>query len=219
MPPNQKMEKALREQGFNLIAGVDEVGVGSLAGPVLAAAVLFPKKIKTKGINDSKILSPAKRNKLFKVILKEAISVGIGIVDWETIDKINILKASHLAMRLAIESLKPKPEYILVDGKYPIKVKFPQLQLCGGDLKCTSIAAASIVAKVLRDKIMDGFDGIFQDYGFNKNKGYGTRLHLDNIKRFGPCPIHRQSYLPVKHALKFQLPLDFERNALYNFFK
>jgi len=219
MPPNQRMENSLRVQGFNLIAGVDEVGVGSLAGPVLAAAVIFSATIKTKNIDDSKKLSAAKRNELFSKILREALSIGVGIVDWKTIDRLNILKASHLAMRLAIDALKPVPEYVLVDGKYPIKIKIPQLQLCGGDSKCTSIAAASIVAKVLRDKIMVEFDRMFSGYGFKYNKGYGTRTHLNDLKRFGPCPIHRRSYLPVKCALKIHNPLDFEREALYNLYK
>ena len=205
MPPDLRMEKALRKQGFKLIAGVDEVGVGPLAGPVLAAAIILPEKIKTKGIDDSKKLSPQKRSELFKSIIDEAVSVGVGIVDRETIDQINILRASHLALRLAVESLTIKPEYILVDGKYPIKIKTPQLQLCGGDRKCTSIAAASIVAKVLRDKIMDEYDKFFPQFGFCKNKGYGTKFHLDNLKQFGPCPIHRFSFLPVRNAFKLKL--------------
>ena len=202
MPPNQKMERILRDQGFTLIAGVDEVGVGSLAGPVLAAAVILPAKIKVKGIDDSKKLTAKKRNELFHEITGAAVSIGIGIVDWETIDRINILRASHLAMREAVAALEPKPEYLLIDGKYPIKHPLPQLQLCGGDRKCTSIAAASIIAKVLRDRIMELYGDFFPEYGFRSHKGYGTKAHLAALKRHGPSRIHRHSYLPVVNALK-----------------
>ena len=204
MPPNRKYEKYFQRQGFELIAGLDEVGVGSLAGPVLAAAVILTPKAKIPSLNDSKKLSAKQREKLFPLILRKALGIGIGIVDWGLIDRINILKASHLAMQLAAEALKPRPDFLLIDGKYPIKSPLPQLSLCGGDGRCTSIAAASVVAKVIRDRIMEKFGRLFPRYGFIRNKGYGTREHLCRLNKFGPCPIHRRSYLPVS-----QIPLDF----------
>lgn len=209
MPPNRKYEKYFQRQGVELIAGLDEVGVGSLAGPVLAAAVILHPKAKIPGLNDSKKLSAQQREKLFPLIIKQALGIGVGIVDWGLIDRINILKASHLAMRLAAEVLKPRPEFLLIDGKYPIKSPLPQLSLCGGDLRCVSIAAASVVAKVIRDRIMRRFDQMFPAYDFKKNAGYGTRRHLKQLKNNGPCLIHRRSYLPVSQIL-----LDFEPRPL-----
>ncbi|MFA4966867.1 MAG: ribonuclease HII [Candidatus Margulisiibacteriota bacterium] len=209
MPPNQRLERLLQKDGYKLIAGVDEVGVGSLAGPVLAAAVILPQKAKIPGLNDSKKLSAKKREILFKIILKRSIAIGVGIVDWETIDRLNILNASHLAMELAVDALSPAPQFLLIDGRYKIKSSFPQIPLCKGESKCSAIAAASIIAKVSRDKIMMEFDRMFPNYGFSLHKGYGTRRHLNNLYKFGACRIHRQSYLPVKQSRVIHIPLDF----------
>jgi len=200
--PNQKFEETLHQEGYWHIAGVDEVGVGSLAGPVLAAAVILPRKTRITGIKDSKKLSAQQRNILFKEIEMEAIAIGVGIVDEKIIDEINILKASQLAMKIAIESLEIKPEYLLIDGRNKIEIDLPQQPIIKGDNKCISIAAASIIAKVIRDKIMDNFSLSLATYGFQKNKGYGTQSHLAALLKYGPSPIHRQSYAPVISSLK-----------------
>jgi len=216
MPPDRKYEKYFQKQGFELIAGVDEVGVGPLAGPVLAAAVILPSDQRIKGLNDSKKLSARQRAGLFTLILKQARGIGVGIVDHRLIDRINILKASHLAMRLAVEALKPAPDLLLIDGKYPLKKNLPQLALRGGDGRCSSIAAASIVAKVLRDRIMGEFDKHFPRYGFGQHKGYGTPAHLKRILKYGPCPIHRRSYNPVQRSAESHKRLDIQQLSLYN---
>lgn len=197
--PNQKIEFLLKKRGFSYIAGVDEAGRGPLAGPVVAAAIILPFNHKIKGIDDSKKLSPNKRVSLFEILQKEAISIGVGIVDAKTIDKINILRASLLAMKLAAESLNPAPKFLLIDGNYGIQTDIPQKYIIKGDLKCTSIAAAGIIAKVLRDKMMEEYDKSFPHYGFKLHKGYGTKKHIDKILQFGACEIHRQSFDPVKH--------------------
>ena len=209
MPPNQRLERSLQKNGYKLIAGIDEVGVGSLAGPVVAAAVVLPPLSKIPGLDDSKKLSAKKRNILFKIILKRSIAIGIGIVDWETIDRLNILNASHLAMKLAVDALSPAPQFLLIDGRYKIASSFPQVPICKGESKCSAIAAASIIAKVARDRIMENFDQTYPNYGFRAHKGYGTKKHLRTLNKFGACAIHRQSYLPVKRSLKVHIPLDF----------
>ena len=209
MPPTQRLERSLQKDGYKLIAGIDEVGVGSLAGPVLAAAVILPTRPKIPGLDDSKKLSAKKRNVLFEIIVKCSIAIGVGIVDWKTIDQLNILNASHLAMKLAVDALFPAPQFLLIDGRYKIESSFPQLPVCKGESKCSAIAAASIIAKVARDKIMDNFDQTFPDYGFKSHKGYGTKEHLRTLNIFGACLIHRQSYFPVKHSSIMHIPLDF----------
>ncbi len=211
MPPSRKLENYFHKKGFNFIAGLDEVGVGSLAGPVLAAAAIFPRRIKIKGIDDSKRLSVNLRNKLFKKIVKSALGIGIGIVDEKIIDKINILHASHLAMQLALCAIRPRPDFVMIDGKYSIKTSIPQVSLKGGDAKCTNIAAASIIAKVIRDKIMDKFDLRYPRYKFKCHKGYGTKKHMKMINSLGPSPIHRRSYSPVRTFYESQIPLDFKQ--------
>lgn len=192
-------------RGFSNIAGIDEVGRGALAGPVVAAAVVLPpvKSLKKlKEIKDSKLVSPGKRSVLFNVIEEEALSVGIGIVDSKTIDLINIFNATKQAMRYAIERLAFVPDYLLVDG-FPIsKVNIPQKGIIKGDRTCLSIACASIIAKVTRDKIMIELDRVYQGYQFNKHKGYGTSVHLSKLNNLGPSPVHRFSFAPVRQTMR-----------------
>jgi ribonuclease HII len=189
-----EIERALWTQGIGLIAGVDEAGRGPLAGPVVAAAVIFPKECIIQGVDDSKKLSAGKRDDLFPLIVQQAIGFGVGIIDNSTIDRINILQATHLAMRKALENLMVKPEYVIVDGN-----SFQHETLCfqniiGGDAKSHTIAAASIIAKVTRDRLMCELDARFPQYGFAQHKGYGTRQHIEAIRMYGLCEIHRKSF-------------------------
>ena len=190
-----KYENNYYNKGLEYIAGVDEAGRGPLAGPVVAAAVILPKDAVILGINDSKKLSLIKREELFEIINKEALSISIGIIDPQTIDRINILQATFKAMRKAIDGLSIRPDMILVDGNNSITdISIPQKKIIKGDQKSISIAAAAIVAKVTRDRLMDEFHKLYNDYGFNKHKGYGTKEHIEAIKKYGLCPIHRLSF-------------------------
>lgn len=182
-------------KGYKVIAGIDEVGRGPLAGPVVACAVILPKDCSILGINDSKKLSPSKREELFDIIHKEAISIGIGIVDPHTIDEMNILQATYKAMKIAIEQLEIVPEMLLIDGNNNLpNISIPQQKIVGGDGKSISIAAASIIAKVTRDRLMDAYHELYPDYDFLRNKGYGTEIHIKAIQQKGLCPIHRRSF-------------------------
>lgn len=193
-----KYEKKLWKKGFSLIAGVDEVGRGPLAGPIVAAAVVLPPKVKLPGLNDSKLLSPEKREELFVLIKKAALSIGIAKVSHKLIDKINIHQANLLAMKLAVEALSIIPDYLLIDGgRNKLDLSIPQMGISGGDRKCASIAAASIIAKVTRDRLMVRYHKKYPEYGFAQHKGYGTRLHVRKLLKHGPCPIHRISFAPV----------------------
>ena len=187
-------EEALRAEGATLIAGVDEVGRGALAGPVIAAAVILPEDSFIDGVRDSKKLSPAKREKIFTAIEGIAISIGVGSVNARMVDKINILQATYLAMRQAVSRLSPAPDYLLVDGFRVPEIEVPQLPLLKGDSMSISIAAASIIAKVIRDKIMIEEGNLYPHYGFLKHKGYGTKEHYKAIATYGLCPIHRRSF-------------------------
>ncbi|HQD51072.1 MAG TPA: ribonuclease HII [Defluviitaleaceae bacterium] len=188
-------EKYYYQKGVKYIAGIDEAGRGPLAGPVVAAAVILPKDCFIMGINDSKKLSLIKREELFEIINKKALSIGIGIVDPQTIDRINILQATFEAMKKALNALSLKPELVLVDGNQNIPdISVPQEDIIKGDQKSISVAAAAIVAKVTRDRIMDKFHELYSEYGFNKHKGYGTKEHIEAIKKYGLCPIHRESF-------------------------
>ena len=185
----------------SLICGVDEVGRGSLAGPVTSAAVVFEKGVYVAGVTDSKKLSPNRRLKLFPEILEKSVSVGIGYVDSFLIDSWGIDYSVTLAMYRAVTSLSVMPDWILVDG-YPIPLlPFSQTAIKGGDGLSHAVGAASIVAKVLRDRAMEFFDIIFPKYGFAKHKGYGTLSHIQNIKEYGPTSIHRKSFSPLKELL------------------
>jgi ribonuclease HII len=187
-------EKHARQEGYNLIAGVDEAGRGPLAGPVVAAAVIFPPGYSNNQINDSKQLSARKREKLYDVITKDAVAVGVGVTDTDTIDRINILQASLMAMREAVLELFSPPDFILIDGLHKISLNTPQMSIIKGDTLSISIAAASIIAKVSRDRIMEIYHRQFPRYNFLHNKGYGTREHRLAIKEFGLCKIHRKSF-------------------------
>lgn len=195
-------EKRLWEKSFNFVAGLDEAGRGPLAGPVVAAAVVFPQDIKLPGLADSKKLSPRIREKLYCQIMGKAVAVGIGSVGHGMIDRINILRANLLAMKKAIEDLPVMPDFILVDGgRYKLEVSIPQAAIAGGDGKCFSIAAASIIAKVTRDRIMLRYHQKYPAYRFDLHKGYGTRKHFRILKKIGPCPIHRKTFFPVKELI------------------
>jgi len=187
-------EKNAYKEGYQFIAGVDEAGRGPLAGPVVAAAVVFPSDYSNSDIKDSKKISSSQRNKLFDVIEKEAVAVGVRVIDSDVIDHCNILQATLRAMREAVLELSISPDYILVDGLHSIPILTPQKTIVKGDSLSISIAAASIVAKVSRDRIMEIYHRQFPQYNFQKNKGYGTKEHLDAIRQFGICKIHRKSF-------------------------
>lgn len=190
-----KFENDLFKLNYNLIAGVDEAGRGPLAGPVVAAAVILPKNKLIFGINDSKKISEKKRDELFKIINEVAISIGIGIVDNYIIDEINILNATKLAMKKAILSLKIKPDFLLIDALNLTDINIKQKNIIKGDSLSISIAAASIIAKVTRDRIVNEYDNLYPEYGFKNHKGYGTKKHYEAIKKFGITPVHRKSFL------------------------
>lgn len=200
-PPNLDWEKRLRLQGYELIAGIDEAGRGALAGPVVAAAVILPSSSYPswlKLVRDSKEISPKKRETLFHFIREEAVSVGVGIVSAQIIDAANILKATQLAMKQAVEKLPRQPHFLIIDRLTLPHCPIPQEGITRGDKLCLSIACASIVAKVTRDHIMEELDEIHPDYGFAKHKGYGTRRHVSCLQQLGPSPSHRLSFAPVK---------------------
>lgn len=189
-------DDSIRKEGFTLIAGVDEAGRGSLAGPVVAAAVTLPESA-CIDVKDSKLLTPEKRKSLFEEIKTLALSVGVGIVSNRRIDQINIYQATIEAMLKSVNRLSLTPEILIIDAmRLPIEI--PQISLVGADSKSASVAAASIVAKVIRDRIMEAFHRRYPSYGFDRHKGYCTTEHLRQLRRFGPCPIHRQSYSPVR---------------------
>ncbi len=193
---NLEMERTLWAQGIVQIAGVDEAGRGPLAGPVVAAAVIFPKELIIDGVNDSKKLSAGRRGDLFTLISEQAISIGVGIVDHEVIDSMNILQATILAMRKALEKLTVSPDYTLVDGNSFRHDTLRFQNVINGDEKSFTIAAASIIAKVTRDRFMCELDACFPQYGFARHKGYGTRQHIEAIRTYGLCEIHRKSFHP-----------------------
>jgi ribonuclease HII len=192
-----EMERTLWQQGIKDIAGVDEAGRGPLAGPVVAAAVIFPREFTINGVDDSKKLSAAKREELFTLITENAVSFGIGIVDHEIIDDINILQATFMAMRNALGSLAVRPEHVLVDGKMFKHETLIIQNVIDGDAKSFTIAAASIIAKVTRDRLMYEMDARFPQYGFARHKGYGTPQHIEAIRTYGLCEIHRKSFHPA----------------------
>lgn len=189
-----QIERKLYDLGFNNICGVDEAGRGPLCGPVVAAAVILPKDCIIEGVNDSKKLSEKKREMLYDEIIKNALAVGVGMCDQDVIDEINILNATKKAMCEAIKNLNIKADYVLIDGNQKIDIKLPQDTVVKGDSKSESIAAASIIAKVTRDRIMLEYDKKYPEYGFAKHKGYGTKAHIEAIEKYGITPIHRISF-------------------------
>jgi len=203
--PSFAEEKLLEAQGYRLIAGVDEVGRGALVGPVVAAAVVLPHNVNAHWqdkVRESKQLSPAKREYLVAFIQETAISIGIGIIPHDVVDAQGIVRATRLAMKSAIDQLAPQPQYLLIDYLRLPEVPLPQKGITDGDSLCFSIACASIVAKVARDRLMVELDGVYPGYRLAKHKGYGTREHLACLRRQGPCPIHRRSFRPVREMIE-----------------
>ena len=190
-------EKECYARGMELIAGVDEVGRGPLAGPVVAAAVILPKACKIPGLNDSKKIPKSKHKEIYEAVLQNAIAIGIGIKDNHVIDQVNIYEATKLAMMEAIGQLEPQPQHLLIDAM-KLDLPIPQTSIIKGDANSLSIAAASIVAKVTRDQMMEEFDKEYPGYDFAKNAGYGTAKHLAGLDKLGVTPIHRRSFEPVK---------------------
>ncbi len=190
-------EKELYAQGIDLIAGVDEVGRGPLAGPVVAAAVILPKACKIPGLNDSKKIPKSKHKEIYEAVLQNAVAIGIGIKDNQVIDQVNIYEATKLAMMEAIGQLEPQPQHLLIDAMR-LDLPISQTSIIKGDANSLSIAAASIVAKVTRDQMMEEFDCEYPGYDFTQNAGYGTANHLAGLHKLGVTPIHRRSFEPVK---------------------
>ncbi len=203
--PSRTEEKKLAKQGYELIAGVDEVGRGALAGPVVAAAVVLPRRMKgawLDEVRDSKLLSPIKREFLSHHIHETAISIGIGMTPPDKIDKVGIVKATRLAMKSAIEQLSPPPQSLLIDYMALPEVRLNQKGITNGDQLCFSIACASIMAKVARDHLMIALDKAYPGYGLAQHKGYGTEMHLSCLHQLEPCPIHRQSFRPIRDIIE-----------------
>lgn len=207
---NLAKEENIFKKGYKIIGAIDEAGRGPLAGPVVAACVIVTEEILKqnagllpRSVGDSKKLTAKKREELFPII-KEIFLVGVGICDHETIDRLNIFKATFLAMKKALGALKKKPDFIILDGKFSIpNLSIEQEAIIDGDAKIFSIAAASIIAKVTRDRLMRELHEKYPDYGFDKHKGYGTKLHKERLKKFGPCAIHRKSFGPVRKHITY----------------
>ncbi len=190
-------EAMAREAGYTMVAGLDEAGRGPLAGPVVAAAVILPEEVELPGVRDSKKMTARAREKAFHMITRKALAVNVAVVSHAYIDTHNILNAALEAMKQAVSALEPKPAFLLVDGIHPVPLGLPQKCLKKGDQRSMSISAASVMAKVYRDRIMRNYHHLFPQYGFDQNKGYGTRYHLDALKRCGPCPVHRLTFRGV----------------------
>jgi len=204
-------ERELRLAGFRRVAGLDEVGRGCLAGPVVAAAVILPARHRIKGLRDSKMLPRARREELYAQLVDRADAIGVGCVEVELIDRVNIYQATKHAMHQALERLPLAADHLLIDALSLREIGLPQRSIVHGDAISASIAAASIVAKVTRDRICDEFDRRYPGYGFARNKGYGTRRHFDALVADGPCEWHRRSFAPIRQLLAGeQLPLDLE---------
>lgn len=203
----RNFERAAQKEGYHLIAGIDEVGRGPLAGPVVAAAVILPGDFNDDAITDSKKLTPKQRLRLYDLIYVHAKTIGIGIVDAHEIDRINILQGALLAMAMAVDNLKPRPSYLLIDGKFKIQSQIPQQAIIKGDSRSISIAAASIVAKVTRDHMMAHYGLAYPQFGFARHKGYPTKAHRQAILRHGCCPIHRKTFRGVLPDKKPDAPI------------
>jgi ribonuclease HII len=194
-------EKQAQKRGFVHVAGIDEAGRGPLAGPVVAAAVILPEAFELPGLTDSKKLTAAKRDKLYYLIRSQAAAIGVGIVSAEEIDRVNILQATLHAMSLAVQRLQLPADFMLVDGITPVPLPLAQKTLIKGDSRSLSVAAASIIAKVLRDRLMISYDRRYPGYGLAKHKGYGTAEHTSAIANLGPCPLHRKTFGGVREHL------------------
>lgn len=203
--PNLNYERKLWSEGLLAVAGLDEAGVGPMAGPVVAAAVIFPPETYIKGVNDSKQLRPDEREAYFTKIYQSALAVGVGVASHGEIDELNIFWATMAASRRAILSLPRTPDHVLVDGRLIRELKLPQTRIVGGDRKSFCIAAASIIAKVTRDRMMIEYDAQFPGYGFAQHKGYCTPKHFEVLERLGPSPLHRRSFAPVWEAAQRKL--------------
>lgn len=205
------LERSLRRQGLKYIAGVDEAGRGPLAGPVVAAAVILPFQGNLDCIADSKALSANQREVCDEIIRGHAVAIGIGVVDVQDIDRINILQSTIKAMQSAISQLIPEPDFILIDGNMPVPASVPQQTVPGGDSRSISIGAASIIAKVYRDRLMEAYHCQYPLYNFSRHKGYATKEHLEAIRKHGCCPIHRRTFRGVREYLapaSVELPSD-----------
>ena len=207
-------EDLLYEKGVKYIAGIDEAGRGPLAGPVVAAAVILKKGSKLELVDDSKKLTEKQREKALEEIKSHALAIGIGIASVEEIDRINIYRAAREAMQSAIKQLKIKPEFLLIDAM-PMEIDIPSESIIKGDQKSISIAAASIIAKTTRDQYMIEMDKIFPQYNFKQHKGYGTKEHIELIKKYGYTPIHRKSYEPIKSMIKEEMRKKYEDHRLF----
>ena len=194
-----EIENSLFAEGYNIIAGVDEAGRGSLAGPVCAAAVILPRGLEIPGLNDSKKLTAKKRDALYDVIVRSAVSYGIAFASEKEIDDVNILNATYLAMNRAIEKLAAAPDISIIDGNRSQGINYKNITVVGGDGKSASVAAASVLAKVTRDRLMDEMDARYPQYQFSKHKGYPTKLHYEMLRQYGPSPIHRMTFLKKMH--------------------
>ncbi len=203
--PDLRYERRLWKIGIEAVAGVDEAGVGPMAGPVVAAAVIFAPETFISGVHDSKQLSREQREELYGPIRARALALGVGLAEVEEIDRLNIYWATMRASERALAALGLLPGHVLVDGKRIPGISFPQTHIVGGDRKSFCIAAASIVAKVTRDRIMVEYDGQFPGYGFAQHKGYCTNEHLETLRQLGPSPIHRRSFAPVAAAFQRSL--------------
>ena len=203
-----RYEEELEDNGLQYIAGVDEVGRGPLAGPVVVAAVIMPINLRLKGINDSKKLSEKKRKELYKVILKEALAINVAFIDEKQVDELNIYEATKKGMLEAVAGLEITPEHVLIDAMPLNELQIPHTSIIHGDATSASIGAASIVAKVVRDEYMEKMDFKYPNYGFKHHKGYCTKEHVEALEKFGPCEIHRRSFAPVSKYFTKQLSLD-----------
>lgn len=195
--PHLVYESDAWRAGYPLIAGIDEAGRGPLAGPVIAAAVILPENVTLEGVRDSKRMTPRAREEAFFLIEKRAISIALAVVSPSEIDQINILQATRKAMKQAVLHLHTQPDFLLIDGTHPVDLPIQQRCIVRGDQQCLSISAASVLAKVYRDRMMRSYHELYPRYGFSSNKGYGTRGHLEAIMRYGPCSIHRLTFRGV----------------------
>ena len=203
-------ERRAHQRGYKLIAGIDEAGRGPLAGPVVAAAVILSPDYENSEINDSKQLSARKRERLYEIIKQDALSIGLGVAEASIVDAVNVLQATLIAMKEAIANLSITPDYLLIDGTHRIFLSIPQETIVKGDSLSLSVASASIIAKVSRDRIMEIYHRQFPQYNFLKNKGYGTGEHREAIKKYGYCKIHRRSFrIKEKGALQMNAELEF----------